>query len=156
MTLGRHRLDWWMPVYSERVLDHFHNPRNVGHFEDAEGMAQVGDPDCGDYLLLFLRIREHRITAARFLCRGCPAAIACASVTTELAVGRAVDDAWEITDETIVAALDGLPEGKLHCSNLGAAALQVALLDYYMRRDCPEASATTDGGPVTQGGPDGG
>ena len=143
-------------MYSEKVLDHFHNPRNVGCFEDAEGMAQVGDPDCGDYLLLFLRIREHRVTAARFLCRGCPAAIACASVTTELVTGRTVDETWEITDETIVTALDGLPETKLHCSNLGAAALQVALLDYYMRRDCPEASETTDGGSATRGESDGG
>jgi len=144
-------------LYSDKVLDHFHHPRNVGHLEDAEGMAQVGDPDCGDYLLLFLRIREGQITAARFLCRGCPAAIACASVTTELAIGRRVDDAWEITDETIVEALDGLPEGKLHCSNLGAAALQVALLDYYMRRDCAEAPVeATDGGPVTGDEADGG
>jgi nitrogen fixation NifU-like protein len=125
-------------MYSAKVLDHFHNPRNVGYFEDAEGMAQVGDPECGDYLFLFLRIRENRITQASFLCRGCPAAIACASVTTELATGRLVDEAWDITDETIVEALDGLPEAMLHCSNLGATALHVALFDYFERRDNPE------------------
>lgn len=125
-------------MYSDKVLDHFHNPRNVGYFEDAEGMAQIGDPDCGDYLFLFLRIRENRIAEASFLCRGCPAAIACASVTTELVTGLHVDEAWLITDESIVEALDGLPEAKLHCSNLGATALQVALFDYFERKNHPE------------------
>ena len=129
-------------MYSDRVLDHFHNPRNVGYFEDAEGMSQVGDPDCGDYLFLFLRIREGRITKASFLCRGCPAAIACASVTTELVTGRTVNEAWEITDQTIIDALDGLPETKLHCSNLGATALQVALFDYFDRKSQSEAHAS--------------
>jgi nitrogen fixation NifU-like protein len=124
-------------MYSEKVLDHFHNPRNVGYFEDADGMGQVGDPDCGDYLLLFLRIRENRITQARFLCRGCPAAIACASVTTELVTGRKVEEAWGITDESIVEALDGLPEAKMHCSNLGATALHAALFDYFERSEHP-------------------
>jgi len=128
-------------MYSEKVLDHFHNPRHVGHFEDADGMARIGDPECGDYLLLFLRIREERITEARFLCRGCPAAIACASVTTELVTGRPVEEAWDISEESIMDALDGLPEAKRHCSNLGAAALRVALFDYFMRRPCPEAPA---------------
>jgi nitrogen fixation protein NifU and related proteins len=138
-------------LYSEKVLDHFHNPRNVGYFEDAEGMGQVGDPDCGDYLLFFLRIRDGQVTGARFLCRGCPAAIACASVTAELVMDRQVDDLWDITDETIVEALDGLPEEKLHCSNLGAVALQIALLDYFERRD--EGDAQPDG--VQAGGDDG-
>jgi len=128
-------------MYSDKVLDHFHNPRNVGYFEDAEGMSQVGDPDCGDYLFLFLRIRESRITKASFLCRGCPAAIACASVTTELVTGRTVNEAWEITDQTILDALDGLPEAKLHCSNLGATALQVALFDYFDRKNQPAAQS---------------
>lgn len=134
-------------MYSDKVLDHFHNPRNVGCFEDAEGIAQVGDPDCGDYLFLFLRIRDSQITKACFLCRGCPAAIACASVTTELVTGLPVDEAWNITDETIVDALDGLPEAKAHCSNLGATALHVALFDYFHRRD--EALAELDEGRDT-------
>ncbi len=125
-------------MYSDKVRDHFSNPRNVGYFDDADGVGQIGDPECGDYLLLFLRIRENRITGARFLCKGCPAAIACASVTTELMVGRHVDEAWQITDETIVEALDGLPEGKLHCSNLGATAVHAALFDYFDRRNRPE------------------
>lgn len=129
-------------MYSDKVLDHFHNPRNVGFFEDAEGMAQVGDPDCGDYLFLFLRIRDSQITKACFLCRGCPAAIACASMTTELVTGLPVYRAWDITDETIADALDGLPEAKVHCSDLGATALHVALLDYFERRD--ETPARSD------------
>jgi nitrogen fixation NifU-like protein len=136
-------------MYSEKVLDHFHNPRNVGYLEDADGVAQIGDPECGDYLLVFLRICEDRITEARFLCRGCPAAIACASVTMELVTGRHVDEAWDITDEVIVDALDGLPEGKLHCSNLGAMALHVALLDYFERKNRPEEHA---GGEEAQAG----
>lgn len=135
-------------MYSDKVLDHFHNPRNVGYFEDAEGVGQVGDPDCGDYLLLFLRIRERRVVEARFLCRGCPAAIACASVTTELVTGRRVDDAWDITEETIVEALDGLPEHKQHCSNLGAAALHLALFSYHERRAYETAPGDT--GPQEQ------
>jgi nitrogen fixation NifU-like protein len=125
-------------MYSDKVLDHFRNPRNVGYVEDADGVAQIGDPKCGDYLFLFLRICGNRITAARFLCRGCPAAIACASMTTELATGRHVDEAWGITDEVIVDALNGLPEGKLHCSNLGATALHMALFDHFDRRNRPE------------------
>ncbi len=132
-------------MYSDRVLDHFRNPRNVGHFEDADGMAQIGDPECGDYLFLFLRIRENRIAEARFLCRGCPAAIACASITTELATGRHVDEAWAVTDETIVEALGGLPEQKLHCSNLGATALRAALFDYFERRNRPEEVGDAEG-----------
>jgi nitrogen fixation protein NifU and related proteins len=134
-------------MYSEKVLDHFHNPRNVGYFEDAEGMGEVGDADCGDYLLLFLRIRDRRIMEARFLCRGCPAAIACASVTTELVTGRTVNEAWEITDQTIVDALDGLPETKLHCSNLGTTALQVALFDYFDRKG--QSETQTEAGQET-------
>lgn len=98
-------------------------------------MAQVGDPDCGDYLFLFLRIRDSQITKACFLCRGCPAAIACASVTTELITGLPVNEAWNVSDETIVDALEGLPEAKRHCSNLGATALHVALFDYFHRGD---------------------
>lgn len=130
-------------MYSAKVLDHFHNPRNVGYFEEAEGMAEIGDRDCGDYLMLFLHIDDQRVIAARFLCRGCPAAIACASVTTELVTGLPIEQAWAISEQTIVEALDGLPEAKLHCSNLGAAALRVALLDYYTRRECPAGSVPT-------------
>jgi nitrogen fixation NifU-like protein len=124
-------------MYSDRVLEHFRNPRNVGLLQDADGVGRIGDPACGDYLLLFLRIRGNRVVEARFLCRGCPAAIACASMTTELATGRHVDEAWDITDEAIIRALGGLPEAKLHCSNLGATALHMALFDYFDRRNRP-------------------
>jgi len=135
-------------MYSEQVLDHFRHPRNVGYFEDAEGAAQIGDPSCGDYLFFFIRVRDQHITAARFLCRGCPAAIACASMTTELVTGRHVDDAWEITEEVIEDALGGLPEEKRHCSNLGAAALRVALMDWATRPsdgEAPDGQEDNDG-----------
>jgi len=125
-------------MYTDKVIDHFRNPRNVGYLEDADGVAQIGDPRCGDYLFLFLGIRDNRITEARFLCRGCPAAIACASVTTELVTGKHVDDAWMVSDEAIVEALGGLPEEKQHCSNLGATALHAALFDYFERRNRQE------------------
>jgi len=136
-------------MYSDKVIDHFRNPRNVGYFEDADGVGQIGDPECGDYLFLFLRIRENRITEARFLCRGCPAAIACASVTTELVTGKHVDDAWMVSDEAIVEALDGLPEDKQHCSNLGATTLHAALFDYFGRRNHPEAPSLDPDKPET-------
>jgi len=124
-------------VYSDTVQDHFRNPRNTGVIEDSSGAASIGDPECGDYLHLYLKIVDNHVTEARYQIRGCPAAIACASMATELAMGRHIDDVWNVTDQVIIEALDGLPDDKQHCSNLGATALHTALFDYFERKNYP-------------------
>ena len=116
--------------YSKTLLDHFLNPRNVGEIPDADGVAGIGDPSCGDFLKVWIKVRDFHIVDIRFKCKGCPAAIATASVMTELAKGRHVDEAAEITDEMIAEAVGGLPPEKAHCSNLGATALYEAIMSY--------------------------
>ena len=123
-----------MGGYSKEVLEHFLRPKNAGRMENPSGMGMIGDPECGDSLQLFIRVEEERITDVKYLIRGCPAAMAVASALSELAKGKPVEDALFITDDDVVEALGGLPEIKLHCSNLGASALQLALKDYYERR----------------------
>ena len=120
--------------YSKEVLEHFLRPKNAGVMDDPSGVGMIGDPDCGDSLQLFIRVDGDRITDVKYLIRGCPAAMAVASALSELAKGKPVEDALFITDDDVVEALGGLPEIKLHCSNLGASALQLALKDYYERR----------------------
>jgi nitrogen fixation protein NifU and related proteins len=120
--------------YSKEVLEHFLRPKNAGVIDDPSGVGMIGDPDCGDSLQLFIRVEGDRITDVKYLIRGCPAAMAVASALSELAKGKPVEDALFITDDDVVEALGGLPEIKLHCSNLGASALQLALKDYYERR----------------------
>lgn len=119
--------------YTEKVLDHFRNPRNVGELEDADGVAQVGGDSCGDVLKVWINVRDDRIAAIRFRTTGCPAAIATSSMMTELAQGKTLDEAAEITDEVITDALGGLPPDKMHCSNLGATALYDAIMNYVFR-----------------------
>ncbi len=128
-----------MSGYSEKVLDHFQHPRNVGIIENANGIGEFGDPGCGDFLKVFLRVEEQSITNVKYQIRGCPASIACASAMSELAIGRNLDDAMMIVDEDIVEALDGLPEAKLHCSNLGAIGLKKAITDYFEKYVAPNA-----------------
>ena len=120
-------------MYSQQVLEHFRQPRNVGDIENPDGVGQIGDPECGDFLRVTIREEDLHLTDVRFLCHGCPAAIACASATTELALGRHVDDAWNVTDDTVLEALGGLPEQKIHCSLLGPAALHAAIMNYVVR-----------------------
>jgi nitrogen fixation NifU-like protein len=120
--------------YSKEVLEHFLRPKNAGVIDDPSGVGMIGDPDCGDSLQLFIRVDGDRITDVKYLIKGCPAAMAVASALSELAKGKPVEDALFITDDDVVEALGGLPEIKLHCSNLGASALQLALKDYYERR----------------------
>lgn len=120
-----------MKIYSEKVLDNFQRPRNAGVIDDANGVGEFGDPECGDFLKVFLRVEGDTIADVKYQIRGCPASIACASAMSELAMGKSPDDAMMITDEDIVEALDGLPEPKLHCSNLGAVGLKKALIDYF-------------------------
>jgi len=115
------------------VLDHFDRPRNAGRIENPDGVGTAGDASCGDTMKIYLRVRDDVITAVTFLCKGCPAAIACGSMTTVLALGKHLDDAAQIADETIAQALGGLSADKRHCSNLGAEALANAIMDYVTR-----------------------
>lgn len=120
--------------YTEAVCDHASNPRNVGFLEGHDGVGTCGDPNCGDMAVMTLRIRDGVVVDVRFLVRGCPAAIATCSISTELVKGRTLKEADELTDEAVAAALGGLPEAKQHCSNLAATAIHNALADYRQRQ----------------------
>jgi len=117
-------------VYTDNVMEHVVNPRNVGRIDDADAVGTVGDPGCGDWMRVYLRVKDDRIADIKFEVQGCGAAIASGSVMTELAAGKTLDEAWEIMDDTILEALGGLPAGKIHCSNLGAGALHKAIMNY--------------------------
>ncbi|AJY71389.1 nitrogen fixation protein NifU [Geobacter sulfurreducens] len=116
--------------YTEKVREHVRNPRNVGSLEDANVVVQAGDPDCGDAVLFFLKIEGETVRDVKFLIKGCGAAIATSSVATELVMGKSLDDVLALDDLAIAAALDGLPEEKMHCSNMAASALHAAVEQY--------------------------
>lgn len=117
-------------MYSEKVMDHFSNPRNVGDMPDADGIGTEGNPVCGDVMKIYIKVKDDRITDAKFQTFGCGAAIAVSSMVTEMAKGMTLDDAMKITKSSLAEALDGLPPQKMHCSNLGADALRKAIEDY--------------------------
>jgi nitrogen fixation protein NifU and related proteins len=117
-------------MYTQKLIDHFSNPRNVGPIDDADGIGTMGDPACGDYLSIFIKVKEGRLSEVKFAVFGCPAAIATTSVLTEIALGKTLEEALDITDQDIIEALGGLPDPKMHCSNLGTEALFQAVLDY--------------------------
>ncbi len=117
--------------YTDTVIDHFICPRNVGGMVTPDGCGSYGDPDCGDYLTIYIKVKDNVISKISFLVSGCVAAIASSSMTTELAAGKTLEEASRITDLDIAKALGGLPEHKLHCSVLGATALKNAINDYY-------------------------
>jgi NifU-like protein involved in Fe-S cluster formation len=117
-------------MYSETLIDHFTRPRHLGELDDANGVGTIGDPSCGDFLRIYIRVEENTIRDISFLCQGCPAAIASGSATTELAAGRTLQAAVQITDIQVSEHLGGMPEEKLHCSNLGVGALRFAIADY--------------------------
>ena len=121
-------------MYTEKVMDHFHNPRNVGEITDASGVGQVGNPVCGDIMKIYLKIEGERILDVKFKTFGCGAAIATSSMVTEMVKGKTIDEALEITNQAVAEALDGLPPQKMHCSNLAADALHKAIEDYRMRQ----------------------
>jgi len=121
-------------MYSETVMDHFKNPRNVGTIEDADGVGEIGNPLCGDMMSIYLKIVDENIEDIKFQTFGCGAAIAVSSMLTEIAKGKSVEDAKKITNKDVAEALDGLPKNKLHCSNLGADALHAAIKDYEDRK----------------------
>ena len=115
-------------------MDHFRNPRNVGVIEDADGVGEVGNPLCGDIMTIYLKIDNDTIEDIKFQTFGCGSAIAVSSMLTEIATGKTIEDAKNITNKDVAEALEGLPKNKLHCSNLGADALQMAIKDYEDRK----------------------
>lgn len=119
--------------YSQKVIDHFLNPRNVGEIPDADGIGTMGDTSCGDYLQVFIKIKDNRLSDVKFKVFGCPAAIATSSIMTELAIGKTLEEGLQLSDQDIVEALGDLPDVKIHCSNLGAGALHDAIMDYILR-----------------------
>jgi nitrogen fixation NifU-like protein len=121
--------------YSEAVIDHFTNPRNVGELseDESDGYGLVGDPACGDQMKLWISVKSNKINNIKFKSYGCPGAIATSSMLTDLAKGRSIEDAKRITDDDVVEALGGIPERKKHCSLLGVLALQAAIRDWESR-----------------------
>jgi nitrogen fixation protein NifU and related proteins len=117
-------------IYSDKVMDHFQNPRNVGVLKDADGLGQVGNPVCGDMMTFYIKVKDDRLSDIKFQTFGCGAAIAVSSMVSEMAMGKTLDEAMKITNETVAESLGGLPKNKLHCSNLGADALHAAIEDY--------------------------
>ena len=122
-----------MALYNETVMDHFHNPRNVGVIEDADGVGEVGNPKCGDIMKIYLKIENDVITDIKFETFGCGSAIASSSIATEMVKGRTVAQALQLTNKEVVDALGGLPAYKLHCSVLAEQAIQAAVKDYFDR-----------------------
>ena len=122
-----------MALYSEKVMDHFRNPRNVGIIEDASGVGEVGNPVCGDIMKIYLKIDNDIITDVKFETFGCGSAIASSSMATELIKGQPVSEALKLTNKAVTEALDGLPAHKLHCSVLAEEAIKKAVKDYYDR-----------------------
>ena len=116
--------------YSEKVMDHFMNPRNVGEIADASGIGQVGNAKCGDIMKVYLKIEDGIVQDAKFKTFGCGAAVATSSMATELVKGKSVQDALTVTNKAVMEALDGLPPAKVHCSCLAEEALHAALWDY--------------------------
>ena len=117
-------------MYSEKVLEHFRNPRNVGEIEDADGIGEVGNPKCGDIMKMYLKIEDGIIVDVKFKTFGCGSAIASSSMATEMIKGRSIEEAMNLTNKAVAEALDGLPPVKMHCSVLAEQAVKSALLDY--------------------------
>ncbi len=128
-----------MALYSEKVMDHFRNPRNVGVIEDADGVGEVGNAKCGDIMKMYLKIKDGVVTDAKFETFGCGSAIASSSMATELIIGKPISEVRELTNKAVAEALDGLPAYKMHCSVLAEEAIKNALDDYYSKH--PEAKA---------------
>ena len=127
-------------MYSEKVMDHFANPRNVGEIEDANAVGQVGNAKCGDIMKIYMKIEDNVIVDVKFKTFGCGAAIATSSMATEMVKGKTVDEALQLTNKAVMEALDGLPKEKIHCSVLAEEAIQSAIIDYRRRNgeDVPE------------------
>jgi len=123
-----------MPVYSQKVMEHFMHPRNVGEIEDADGVGEVGNPVCGDMMSFYIKVKDNRLADIKFKTFGCGAAIAVSSMVSEMARGKTLEEALKITPKSVADELEGLPKQKFHCSNLGAQALQKAIQDYRSKK----------------------
>ena len=117
-------------MYTDKVMDHFSNPRNIGEIENADGVGEVGNPVCGDMMSFYINVKDDKIADIKFKTFGCVAAIAVSSMVTEMALGKTLDEAKKITKKSVAESLDGLPKEKMHCSNLGADALNKAIEDF--------------------------
>ena len=120
-------------MYSDKVMDHFQNPRNVGEIENADGVGTEGNPTCGDLMTIYIKVEDNIITDVKFKTFGCGAAIATSSMITEMAVGKTIEEALKISRNDVADELEGLPPVKMHCSNLAADALRAAIADYKMK-----------------------
>jgi nitrogen fixation NifU-like protein len=123
-----------MPVYSEKVMEHFMHPRNVGEIENADGMGEEGNPVCGDMMTFYIKVKDNRLEDVKFKTFGCGAAIAVSSMVSEMAKGKTLEEALKITPALVATELEGLPKNKYHCSNLGAQALHKAIEDYLSKQ----------------------
>jgi len=135
-------------MYSEKVMEHFRNPRNVGSIENPDGVGQVGNPVCGDIMRLEIKVKDGRIEDVKFKTFGCGAAIATSSMVTELVKGKTLDEALAISNKTVAEALEGLPPVKMHCSNLAADALHKAIEDYLSKQGAKTATPESTAPPV--------
>lgn len=117
-------------LYTKKVMDHFHNPRNMGEIKDADGFGKVGNPKCGDVMAIYIKVKDDRIIDIKFKTFGCTAAIATSSILTEIVKGKTIDEALKITRDDVANKLGGLPAIKMHCSNLAADGLREAIKDY--------------------------
>ncbi len=123
-----------MPMYSEKVMDHFMNPRNVGEIKDADGIGEEGNPICGDMMTFYIKVKDNRLEDVKFQTFGCGAAVAVSSMVSEMAKGKTLEEALKITPSLVAQELEGLPKNKYHCSNLGAQALRKAIRDYTQKK----------------------
>ena len=123
-----------MPIYSQKVMEHFINPRNVGQIEKPDGVGEVGNPVCGDVMTFHIKVKDNRLEDVKFQTFGCGAAIAVSSIVSEMAIGKTLEEALTITPSLVVQELDGLPKNKYHCSNLGAQALRKAIRDFAQKK----------------------
>ncbi len=124
-------------LYSEKVMDHFQNPRNVGKMEDADGIGEVGNAVCGDIMKMYIKVENGIITDVKFNTFGCGSAIATSSMATEMIKGKKIEDALKLSNKAVVEALDGLPAHKIHCSVLAEEAVKAAVKDYYDKNNIP-------------------
>ena len=118
-------------LYSEKVMDHFQNPRNVGKMDDADGIGEIGNAKCGDIMKMYIKVKDNVITDVKFNTFGCGSAIATSSMATEMIKGKTIDEALTLSNKAVVEALDGLPANKIHCSVLAEQAVKAAVKDYY-------------------------